>query len=55
MDPSGLSEEQLKEIPYTKIEYVFENIFSIVLLIFMSDPFVFFSGAPCSALFFHFT
>lgn len=54
MDPSGLSEEQLKEIPYTKIEYVFENIFSIVLLIFMSDPFVF-SGASCSALFFHFT
>ena len=26
VDPSGLSEEQLKEIPYTKIEYVFENL-----------------------------
>lgn len=27
MDPSGLSEEQLKEIPYTKIEWVYVGIF----------------------------
>lgn len=27
VDPSGLSEEQLKEIPYTKIEWVFVRIF----------------------------
>jgi hypothetical protein len=33
VDPSGLSEEQLKEIPYTKIEYVFENLVTNVLLL----------------------